>query len=939
MLRFVWQKIRNKKWLIASLLIGNILLVAIAAASPMYTKAALQRMLTRTMSDAAGETNRYPTTAYIYSSSMAGHEGLEADVEKVSNLGQELGVEPMLLLQNRFISNVEWLPELERENGKGMTSRIGTLKEMEEHIEIVSGQMYAETVQNGVIDAIISEKCLVELNLMQGEILSSQTVTAPDGSPLRVRIAGVFRASESDSETGSQFWYRTPSSYNDQLFVSKTAFETGISNESLQEEERAVWYYIFDYNDLTVDNCEAVAQASKDLTAYYGEEYYHSYTDYFSDLVDEYLVEAAKVSATLTILQVPIYVLLFAFIFMVSRQMLELEAAEIAVIKSRGASRKQILGIYALQSLILAVVSLIVGIPLAMMICQIIGSANAFLEFVSRSSLRLEINGQVLLYAVAAAVVSMAAMVIPVIKYSSTTIVVRKSGRARKGGAPLWQKLFLDVILLAVSLYGLYSFQGQEEQITAKVQAGAGLDPLIYLASSLFIIACGLFALRVIPLVVKLVYSIGKRWWSPSMYASFLWVLRSKGGGYIMTFLVVTIALGIFNASTARTVNNNESDRIGYIDGGADVVILEQWTDNADMVEDDETGRTKLAYNEPDYNKYTTIPGLESITKVVCEDEATVTMDGMRRSSTVTLMGIHTKEFGQTASLKDGLLPEHFYDYLNVISQRSNAILVSSNFRDKYGYELGQSLNYRDSDGNSARGVIYGFVDYWPTYSATTEVEDSDGTIREVDNLLVIANLSYLQAQWGVTPYQVWLKMQDGDTAPVYDFVEAYNLTLLQFRDQTADLVNMKNDPAIQGTNGILTVGFVVALLLCTVGFLIYWILAIHTRSLQFGIFRAMGMGMGEIAVMLFNEQLYVSALSIAIGIGAGILGSKLFVPLVQLAYVKAATPLPLEVSLAGSDIIRLLVVVLIVMAVCMLILGTIIRKLKIAQALKLGED
>ena len=36
---------------------------------------------------------------------------------------------------------------------------------------------------------------------------------------------------------------------------------------------------------------------------------------------------------------------------------------------------------------------------------------------------------------------------------------------------------------------------------------------------------------------------------------------------------------------------------------------------------------------------------------------------------------------------------------------------------------------------------------------------------------------------------------------------------------------------------------------------------------------------------------------------------------------------------------IRLLVVVLLVMAVCMFILGTIIKKLKIAQALKLGED
>ena len=46
-------------------------------------------------------------------------------------------------------------------------------------------------------------------------------------------------------------------------------------------------------------------------------------------------------------------------------------------------------------------------------------------------------------------------MVLPVLRYSRATIVGRKQSRARKSGRPLWQRLFLDVVLLAVSLYGL----------------------------------------------------------------------------------------------------------------------------------------------------------------------------------------------------------------------------------------------------------------------------------------------------------------------------------------------------------------------------------------------------------------------------------------------------------------------------------------------------
>ena len=149
----------------------------------------------------------------------------------------------------------------------------------------------------------------------------------------------------------------------------------------------------------------------------------------------------------------------------------------------------------------------------------------------------------------------------------------------------------------------------------------------------------------------------------------------------------------------------------------------------------------------------------------------------------------------------------------------------------------------------------------------------------------------------------------------------------------------MKNDPVIQGTNGILTVGFVVALTLCAVGFLIYWVLSVSDRALQFGIYRAMGMSMKEITGMLLCEQICVSGLGVAAGVGVGMLASRLYIPLVQLAYAPADTVIPLEISGGAGDLIRLLVSVGGMIAVCMVILGLIIRNMQISQALKLGED
>ena len=98
-------------------------------------------------------------------------------------------------------------------------------------------------------------------------------------------------------------------------------------------------------------------------------------------------------------------------------------------------------------------------------------------------------------------------------------------------------------------------------------------------------------------------------------------------------------------------------------------------------------------------------------------------------------------------------------------------------------------------------------------------------------------------------------------------------------------MVEIRNDTLFQGTNGILTMSFIVVLILCCVGFLIYWILSIRSRELLFGVFRAMGMKKREIIRMLINEQIFSSGISIVIGAVIGVIASKCFVPLVQIFY------------------------------------------------------
>ena len=938
MISFLLRKIWKNKWMMICLLIGNILLIGIVSATPLYINATMRRILYQGLRQHQIEYEIHPATmALRYNfNNIAAEFRIPTYLETRDNFAygilEELDVPAIMSIRTDTMQGWHLWPYPPRDvNPRSRSMNVAGISGFSDNVYMIHGRLPATELVNGhIIEAVISEAAMQRHHILYDEMLYVRNVSSHVSDNLYVHIVGVYRIAE-----GSEmFWSVLDITHLHEVITAENIIKQRfIPYYTVEFRIATEWVHVLDYSAMTARDVDHYLTT---LTSFHHrfdtERNVLEFTENFSDTVRRYSQRADRLAITLWVLQVPIYVLLAFYIYMVSRQILQLEQNEISVIKSRGASRRQILGIYSLQGLIVAAICYPAGIALGVALCNVLGASNGFLELVQRTAIVVEITPDVLFYAGFAMFLSFLTMFIPVIGFSAVGIVShkRRNSASRK---PVWQRFFLDILCLGIAIYGLYSFSIQREAMAMAIRDSQSVDPLLFLSSSLFIMGLGLFFLRIFPYILRVLFRLGRRFWSPAAYASLIKVIRSSGEEqFIMIFLLFTLSVGTFSAQAARTVNLNNDHHIRYM-AGADLMFRESWRSEITGGGDE----VSIVFFEPDFERFTAFEEVESLTRVLRQDvTARITVE--HRIDDIPLMAIETDTFGETVWFRRDLLRTHINHYLNALAGRSDGVLLSRYFQTDIGMRLGDAIHITDPHGNTVRVVAVGFIDYWPSFAPIQRVEVYE-QITELRRPIIVANLGYLQSQRGVQPYQVWMRTNTESSRFFRDFVEENRINIVEYRDANAELIESRSDPILQGTNGVLTVGFIVTLLICFTGFLIYWILSLRSRVLQFGIFRAMGMSMRNLIGLLINEQFYITFTSIALGALVGEISARLFVPLIQISYTAADQVIPLMVVNEIRDYGNLYTVIGIMIVLCLIVLAAYISRIKIAQALKLGED
>lgn len=918
----------NTRVMVLCLFIGFLMAAGMMSTVPVYMDSSLQRILIKDMQAYQEETGLYPGE-YVASRTLQLRMSADERMEALDSLSKLAAERTALIDMSSSNKKLILLDEFQYFMSSAATrAKVMAMTDIEKHITITEGRMYnTQRTADGSYEVICDAEALKYLGAVCGKTYSIQNSFYTDSEPLSVTIVGVFEQKD-EKDT---YWSETFDSYLNALFMDYDLFVGDYMNSGVSMLSEITFRCAYDYQKMDLNSLDRITSAiEQDFEIYPSNGFKFSMGVY--DILTEYAVRAQKLRQMLWILQIPTLVMLAFYLFMVSQLNVEQEKNEIAVLKSRGASSRQIFGIYAMETGILGIATLVIAPFIGLLLCRFLGVSNGFLEFVNRAGLAAKLSWGAVLYALLAVVIFFVTTMLPIIPASKLTIVKYKQSKAKVVKMSLWEKLGVDILLLGGSLLWWYFTARSIDKLfqDGTYVSDGSIKPLYFIFASMFVMGAGLLFIRVYPYLLRLIYHIGRRFWSVAQYVAITSVARSQGGRerFLMLFLIITFGLGIFSANTARAINNSRSDRI-YYSTGTDVVLNAYWRTESS---DDESG-----YIEPEFSQYENLAGVECATKVLKTD-ITLAVNGERQQS-ADLMAIEPGKFSQTAWFRSDLLPVHWWNYCSALVECRTGALASRSLEEK-GYQLGDTITMRWGGNDDIELTIIAFVDYWPSIDTSEVYEVNEYTGEAVLKDHIIANYNYIRKLTDIEPYEIWLKMADGATSEeLYADITAKNIKLQKITDASQLLIEEKTDPELQGMNGALTLGFVVIMLMTIIGFLIYWVISIRSRTLQFGVLRAMGVTFKEIIATLGYEQLLVSVASIAAGFVAGGLASDIFVPLFRTMYSAAEQVPPFTVRGDSGDYIKMYVIIAIMLAGGFAVLGGIIKRININKALKLGED
>ncbi|HET60531.1 MAG TPA: ABC transporter permease [Chloroflexi bacterium] len=969
LLRIVLKRMTTQPWLVVAKTLGLFVGMVMMLAIPLYTDAVNFRVFSRTTLDAPDRPSFPPFSILSnYIGVFNGPLNYE-EIEEIDAYYWEgaytdyIGLPVRLQVKNMRTNNFQVFPTGESEFDSKfeiMYAALNYISDFEKHVTVIDGSFEN---WDGLVDrrlpVMIHQATANETGIKVGEQFTLvSNWRDEDNQRQQAQIPVIVTATYRQINENDYFWYfGTTNTLKERFIISQENYAGALAKALPNEVHAVSWFHSFDSSNISFDQTGKIRDRIEGagLNAMQILPGTATAVSPLKSLTD-FAEQSRTLSIYLFIICVPIIILILFFIGMVSKIEVDSRLNEIAILRSRGATRIQIVLIEAFQAFVLGVIAAGLAIPVSLLVTQLIGRTRSFLDFsLTGESLRVIINNPMLYTAGIMVLIAMIAQIIPSLSASKHTVQSYKREQARLIRKTWWQRLYLDFLLLALVLVGMVMVQDLERiGFYDFVGDNSIAYSLVYLLPIFLSVAVSMLFLRFMPMVLGLLsWIMGK-----TRNVNFLMAVRAlhrMPNAYQMPLmlLIITVNIAVFTTTLASAVDQYLTDQFYYkigselrfIDFGEDPYMGVEITGNVEsgtnpfqsgiiLPGQDEPSQSASA-NMPEESwaflpveYYSQLPGALAASRL-----GTYSMrPGFTNATYGVFFGIDRLGFSQAAFWRKDFSDRPLSEMMNQLAAYPNGVLISRTLADRYGLTIGSLIPvniYIEGDSINTEMIVVGIVNYFPTW-----YPDKDGD-------LMVGNLDYLFAIGsGPYPYSVILASQPGaDSLEIATAIsQRSNISWRDGGRASYIIQSYQKEPNRQGLFGMLTLSFLITALLSFLGFLLYAVFSLRRRLIELGVLRAIGLSSKQMGATLAWEFLSLIFGGALVGTFIGVFNSRFFVPFMQIGTDTFSQTPPYYITIAWGRIYQIYGLLAVLFIILVFALVAFLRRIKIFEAIKLGE-
>lgn len=881
-----FERIGHHLALVAFIAIGHLLALMLFLVVPLYADGVNSHLLQAALQTPATEQRQRNSLLLKHFSSLYGPVTtagfVAADTYITRNVAGVTGLPTGPVQSFVYSDKLRLTPaDLAGDLGRDAIAyaALGFDDSLADRIELIEGHLPTTHAAGEPLDVLVSQTFVNKYGLRPGDRLIIHGSAELGDPQIPVTLAGIWRPKGGTVSTADlPRWPLQPFAYSDVFILPRAAFIATVAPQlGASAWYSLLWYTQFPREAITISNAAQARGAFAELPSR-AARLLGGRVD--SESPDQYLADFQQRAATLRtllyIFSIPTFLIVLFYIVSTGGLFAERQRAEIAVLKGRGASRTQIVAAYLFEGALVDLLPLVLGPFAAFGAALLTGRTQTFLRFGTANTLPITMTIATGQLALGVLLATLVVGLLPVVVAAQQTLVSYQQQIVRSIRRPLWQRLYLDILILLAAAYGYYVLRRQGSLVAlGAANADPFSNPLSLLLPATALLGCSLVAARCFSTVAGLLAWLGRRFLGATTLLALRHLHRSpEQSRSIVLLTVLTLALGTFSASMATTLDRNDTDRILFATGGTFRV-----TEHAEqsLAEARWTSLPPWEYGE--------IAGVRAWSRMLHND-VTATV-GTGTGAQGTLVGLDRAGFAEAGWWRPDLAGngDSLGHLMNVLAAEPQAIIVNRSFLQAARLNLGDPLTLAvtSSPGQTSQRqfIIRAVADNFPT------VYQKSGTYS------FIGNFDYVTLLDDPAHFDVLLQLEPGTTPEsVLAALKKAGFNVDNVQDARELVAAAQARPERTGFVGLLSLGFVASAGLTMLALLLYSLFSFRRRTVEIGVLRAAGLSLLQLGWLLAFELCFLILTSAITGTALGVAAARLFVPFYQLGNtVEARTP------------------------------------------------